>query len=384
MNQIIATDNNVNFASAEPAIDPNNRPVFLMDWEVTLKCNLDCSYCGEGPNGYHWNASKHPEFSECMKSLDFLLEYADIYMNHKKPWTKHAVLNVYGGESLHHPNIVEILKAVREKHKKYADDWSLRITCTTNAVIAKEKFINIANYVDEFTMSYHSESNIKSRETFKRNLFWLHHSKKSYKCIIMMHYKEPYWTQCVDFVKTCQDNNINFLAKQLDAEETVIYSDSQTEWLSNYYKNNTVSKSQQLQEKQIQSKAHQQISTSGRSCCGGRKMCLDQNFKKPITWIDNNFRNWYCSVNWFFVYVKQYSKEIYVNKDCRMNFENKVAPIGHIDQAQVLLDYTRDNLEKNSLPTIQCAKPICFCGMCAPKAKSLEDYNDLFTKYKVD
>ena len=29
----------------EPAIDPANKISFLLDWEITLRCNLDCSYC---------------------------------------------------------------------------------------------------------------------------------------------------------------------------------------------------------------------------------------------------------------------------------------------------------------------------------------------------
>jgi molybdenum cofactor biosynthesis enzyme MoaA len=30
------------------ALDPINIPSFLLDWELTKLCNLDCSYCGVG------------------------------------------------------------------------------------------------------------------------------------------------------------------------------------------------------------------------------------------------------------------------------------------------------------------------------------------------
>ena len=39
------------------ALDPNNVPSFLLDWEVTKLCNLDCSYCGIGIDGGHDNSN---------------------------------------------------------------------------------------------------------------------------------------------------------------------------------------------------------------------------------------------------------------------------------------------------------------------------------------
>ena len=56
------------FDVLEPAIDPNNRISFLLDWELTMKCNLDCSYCGNG----HDNSTKHPPLNECLKTLNFM------------------------------------------------------------------------------------------------------------------------------------------------------------------------------------------------------------------------------------------------------------------------------------------------------------------------
>lgn len=33
------------------ALDPTNVPSFLLDWELTKLCNLDCSYCSTGIDG---------------------------------------------------------------------------------------------------------------------------------------------------------------------------------------------------------------------------------------------------------------------------------------------------------------------------------------------
>ena len=106
-----------NFETLEPAIDPNNKISFLLDWEMTLKCNLDCTYCPtDGPQISHDNSTDHPPLAGCLKTLDFMFAYVDLYMAHKPNALKEVVLNVYGGESLHHPDIIEILEQAHAQH----------------------------------------------------------------------------------------------------------------------------------------------------------------------------------------------------------------------------------------------------------------------------
>ena len=138
--------------SIEPAIDPNNRPTFLLDWELTLKCNLDCSYCGPQ---FHNNSTEHPSLDECLKTIDFMYAYADRYMQLKPSWQKMVVLNVYGGESIFHPDITTILDQVRIRHTY---DWPLTVTVTTNGVAGANLWSRVVERVDEFTISFHSEA----------------------------------------------------------------------------------------------------------------------------------------------------------------------------------------------------------------------------------
>ena len=154
----------MNFNTLEPAIDPNNRITFLLDWELTLKCNLDCTYCPTGIHGGHDNSTKHPPLDECLKSLSFMFEYVDLYMNTKSKGIKYVILNVYGGESLHHPEIVKILSQVKEEHQKYSARWHLTVTTTTNAIISKKRLVQIIPFIDEFTVSYHTESTKKQKK----------------------------------------------------------------------------------------------------------------------------------------------------------------------------------------------------------------------------
>jgi hypothetical protein len=92
---------------------------------------------------------------------------------------------------------------------------------------------------------------------------------------------------------------------------------------------------------------------------------------------DNKFEGWSCSVNWFFIFVKQTERAIYVNKDCKMNFNGEVAPIGYLSDAETILQDLEINLTNNTMPVITCKKRACWCGLCAPKAKTQDLYNTM-------
>jgi hypothetical protein len=121
----------------------------------------------------------------------------------------------------------------------------------------------------------------------------------------------------------------------------------------------------------------------GRACCGGRQTCTDQNYKQRHFYVENKFPDWYCSVNHFFLYVKQVNGEIYVNRDCKMNFKGEVGPIGNLNDTDNILSTLRNQLDTDSLPIIQCKKHQCMCGLCAPKANTLEKYNEIMKKYQL-
>ena len=53
-------------------------------------------------------------------------------------------------------------------------------------------------------------------------------------------------------------------------------------------------------------------------------------------------------------------------------------------EAAELLAKTAAQLDSGTMPIIQCKKYNCFCGLCAPKAKELNTYNQIITKYQKD
>jgi len=369
------------FDALEPAIDPNNKITFLLDWELTLKCNLDCTYCKTGLYGGHDNSTKHPPLDECLKSLDFMFAYVDLYMRVKPKSIRQVVLNVYGGESLHHPDIVEILSQIRKKHKSYSSSWNLIVTTTTNAIISEKKLRAIAPYIDEFTMSYHTESTDKQKQQFKNNLLTISQMNKRQKCVVLMHQESDLFQDACNMIDWLVNHNIKMLPRQLDGNIGVNgkrkYTQDKITWFNALYKSKTFGSKETILDNNVE----QNLTNVGRACCGGRQVCADQNHKQRQFYVANKFPDWYCSVNHFFLYVKQVNGEIFVNKDCKMNFSGSVGPIGNLSDTTSVLTTLAEQLQANSLPIIQCKKNECLCGLCAPKAKDVSTYHDIMKKY---
>lgn len=385
------------FKSVEAAIDPNNRISFLIDWEITLKCNLDCSYCPTGIYGSHDNSTQHPPVEECFKSIEFLYQYVDLYLSQKVSSLRNAILNVYGGESLHHPQIKEILEKCRAVYnERYRDRWPLTVTTTTNAIISPKKLDDIIPLIDEFTVSYHTEASPKQKKQFKDNLIKIRDSGKRLKCVILMHAEKDLFSDAQGMMKWCEENRIDYLPRQLDSgaekidfsadsvtkfkpKEKFGYTEHQVTWFESFYDKKGGSR---ILEKKYQ---HDRVdlADTGRACCGGRSLCADQNYKQKYFFVDNKFPDWYCSVNEFFVFMKQITKEIFVNKDCMMNFDGSVGPIGHLDEARDLLRKTSDRISNSETAPIQCKRYKCRCGLCAPKAKDLQVFNRIMEKYRT-
>jgi hypothetical protein len=368
------------------ALDPSNVPTFLLDWELTKRCNLDCSYCSIGVDGGHDNSIAHPPLDECLKSIDFMYSYVDLYMQQKKPSQRKVVLNVYGGESLFHPNIVEILKECHKKYQPYLDRWQLTITTTTNAVINKSIWKKIIPLIDEFTVSYHAENLPKQEKLFFLNLLELKNHNKRVKCVVMMHNLPTHWGKSISAVNFCQANNIRYIVKPFDNSD-LEYTTEQFNYMKEFWiKTNLTKNTSGLAERLRTVGTTEKVVSicEGRACCGGRKLALNNDLKSSVTFVPKQeFYGWHCSVNWFFLFVQQVTGNIYFNKDCRMSLNNRVEPIGNINNYKKVLQTLQDQFSTKSMPVIQCAKQMCMCGYCAPKAENLDDFKELIKRNVV-
>jgi hypothetical protein len=305
-------------------------------------------------------------------------------MRHKPKGLRYVVLNVYGGESLHHPNVIEILEQVHQRYRPYQDAWHLTVTTTTNAIVSERKLDCVIPLIDEFTASYHTESTDRQKQQFRDNLLKIKQAGKRLKTVVLMHTDLNKFLDAQQMITWLNENEIQVLPRQLDdsTTDTLNYNIQQIKWFGDLYK----SKSSDKQHSVIKiDSGSTNLSDTGRACCGGRSMCQDQSYKSQSTFVlDNKFKGWSCSVNWFFLFVKQYNQEIYVNKDCKMSFDGTVGPIGTLSESKTLLEKLENDLANNSLPVIICDKHKCHCGLCAPKARTPELFDQMFSKYTKD
>jgi hypothetical protein len=332
-------------------------------------------------HGGHDNSTAHPPLADCLKTIDFMFEYVDLYMSTKPRGLKYVVLNVYGGESLHHPDIVEILTAVRQKYTEYQTHWNLTVTTTTNAIISEHKLNQIIPLIDEFTTSYHTNNSPKQKQQFNENLLKIQSAGRRLKCVVLMHSDPVLFDDANAMIAWLTANNIKHLPRQLDhrIEDTQFnYNTQQVKWFENLYNQRSYQTTVQLDNTANTT----DLTDTGRACCGGRQLCSNQNYKSRDFFVSNKFPDWYCSVNHFFLYIKQVNGEIYTNKDCKMNFNSEVGTIGNLNNTDILLAETRSALNYNTMPVIQCKKYRCYCGLCAPKAQDLYTYNKIMKKYQ--
>ena len=355
----------------------DNSPVFHLDWELTFKCNLDCSYCNS-----HDNNTKHPPLADCLKTIDFFLEYADLYMSKKPANQQHALLNILGGEPLSHPDIVEIIQQARQRHRaKYT--WPLAIHITTNLVISTRRWKNILDAVDRFTISYHTESSAKQQQQVKDNLLILRDSGKAYHCAVLMN--PSHFDNNLEMIEFCKTNNINYLPRQLDpvAGYTPKYTEQQVIWVDTLYNRKKPAKVSLVKKLTHLITSTTNLSKEGRACCAGTAMCSNQDCSSNLFFVpNNNFKGWSCSVNYFFLFIKQVDRNIYLNKDCEMNYDSEIGPIGTLEDTDKIISRLRSDIQKDTLPVITCKRSQCLCGLCAPKAKTLEVFTSMMDRYR--
>jgi hypothetical protein len=239
--------------------------------------------------------------------------------------------------------------------------------------------------IDEFTVSYHAESLPKQQQQYRDNVLYLKRQDRRFKCVIMMHNNPVHWQAAMQTVEFCQTHGLRHILKPLDNwTPGWEYSPDQFDVLKNQWTQG-VSPLRRLDYKKSMSDVGQDSKLSiqeGRPCCGGRKLSLNNDLKSSVTFVPRQgFTGWSCSVNWFFLFVHQQTGLVYTNKDCKMSTTNRMEPLGSLTDADVIINTVSQQLSTGTMPVIICAKDICRCGFCAPKAESSEDFFNLIDRH---
>jgi hypothetical protein len=184
----------------------------------------------------------------------------------------------------------------------------------------------------------------------------------------MMHNKPDLFAKSEQAIEFCKINKLRYLAKPFDnsGEEWAYTSEQFKKFFPQEIK---------FFDRKVNSIAE------GRRCCGGRKLSLNGDLKSNVGFVaQQGFNGWSCSVNWFFLFVRQLDGAVFTNKDCQMSTTGMHEPLGTLVNSDQIINTLRTQLETKTMPVIVCKKKICVCGFCAPKAKSREDFMELIKR----
>lgn len=377
-------------------IDVPDGYLFQVTWDLGRRCNYDCSYCGDLR---HNNWSPHASLEDLQSTADFVLEYCDEYLKHRV--LKVININFNGGEPTVNKNFVNLLKYIKDQQHKH--DYEIKLSLTTNGAFSKKLLNEMHTLMDQVTISYHCEASDILKKSVRDRIFEWHDLGMDMMVNVMMHSNDTYFNECQELCYSLKDNNIRYIPRVIGDDEdtnkdtTHRYSDTQISWLRNHWAENK----KQLTSNEGRNKDHCTGAVGpshrneknklgideGRPCCGSRLMCTANKQKRELTKFINktNFKDWYCSINWFFLHINQEANLVFHHQTCKAKFGKKAGPIGKLRHKDKIISELREKLETGTLDLIQCPNTFCGCGICTPKSSNKEKLvNELQKHFSIE
>jgi organic radical activating enzyme len=400
------------------AIDNHKEEAFQVTWDMSPRCNYDCSYC---PPARHDNFSKHPSLEELRHTFNGISKYfqtLNAYVRHEQT----LFISMTGGEPTNNPALLPFLEEVRSKHS------DVYLGITTNGTFSEKYCQQLIDNRISCTISYHCESDPKLKKKVVDRIYQLQQGKRKASCNLMFHM--DYFDECVNLANQFIRDGIVFTPRLIGEPGTkgLPYAHTYTEEQMAVFKNFWKKKKQLITEEKIvqqqlkrssalSTKTKQKLITAqgeikvpevensktedtnkketpkvkktlthqnlGRPCCGGRIFCsqnkdgtrTDSTFVK-----DTNFQGWKCMVNWHWLHIEQHTDKIFHHQTCQATFNTNRGNIGYISKFSELIDKLQKQLDTGTMPVIVCSKRNCGCGLCLSKAKEDVDIKKLFAK----
>jgi MoaA/NifB/PqqE/SkfB family radical SAM enzyme len=349
------------------AINLANVEVMMVTWDMGRRCNYDCSYCEVSR---HDNVSPHHNLEELLHTFNFIHRWTLEYNNARLIPVDHININFTGGEPTMNPAFWELADTIKSNYSNF------RLSLTTNGAWNSKYTDKIIDRFAGVTVSYHAEGHPNLKKQVIANILALKETSIKLQVNVMIH--ADHWEECLfvyEYLKShgvdvkprpIGDGNKDRVGWFIDADgsnrrTTHVYTAEQQEWFWNEVGQ---------QKTALTSEAGTNI---GRGCCGGRCIVGKINNEwKEVKMVANNFKSWHCTVDWFFLHIDQHTGLVYHHQTCQALHNGKTGALGNIENADALI---KDLQTRLTAPTpIVCPNQRCGCGMCVPKAKSLDDF----------
>ena len=342
---------------------------FMVTWDILRRCNLDCTYC---ESTRHDTTSALPSLEELTNTFRFIQEYVKIY-NSKRVDSIKANMDFTGGEPTINNNFWPLLDIIASTNE-------FRLSLTTNGTWGPSFTEKILKNFAHVTISWHAEAEQYLKDRTVTNILFLHNAGMSVQANIMLHADHFEEAQKIcEILKSrgvkvnpvpIGDGNIVRKGWFVDADGTNRrtsheYTEEQQDWFYNWMgqprKATTTTEGTNV----------------GRACCGGR--CTEglvDNEWQEVKLVNNWFKDWYCTVNWYFLHIDQKSGDVFHHQTCQATHTGR-GPIGNLRNSASILNQVQSMLSKPVKPIV-CPNQRCGCGMCVPKAKELSEFKELW------
>ena len=373
-------------------------------WDVGRRCNYDCTYC---PPHRHDNFSPHANLETLKKTGRFIFDYANLMMPYKK--NKGININFTGGEPTNNPNFLEFGEWLQQTWREdYKDDYRLNLTITSNGAFGKKMADSVCENYGFMTISYHAEAHSSLKKQVVNNIYYL--TEKGFPIKINVMFHAEYWDECKELCMRFERDGIGYVPRMIGEHEDSKnsyahkYTEEQLQWMKDYWadKNAALNKDKTTEEAeaevgheagavQVEKTEEKKFARQlGRPCCGSRTMetCGTDGCWSKSTFLEfAKFRNWQCSVNWFFLHIEQQTDTIWHHQTCQARFDGTRGPIGSISECDKIIEEFRTNIENKTMPIITC--PLgpgkhCGCGMCTPKSIERDELMSILPQHIED
>lgn len=340
----------------------------MVTWDILRRCNLDCTYC---ESTRHDNHSKLPKLKELIHTFDFVKQYADLY-NSKRVEQTITNIDFTGGEPTINPDFWPLLDVIK-------NTGGFRLSLTTNGTWGPKFTQRILDHFDHATISWHAEDRLNERTI--ENILSLHSSGFSIQVNVMLH--SDYFDTAITICDMLKQKGIKVNPVPIgDGVQTrkgwFIDSDGSNRRTSHEYSEKQQDWFYSWMDQPRKATAASEGTNIGRACCGGRctQGKVDGEWQE-VKLVNNWFKDWYCTVNWYFLHIDQYNGDVFHHQTCQAHHTGR-GPIGNLKDTTSILNNVGLMLSQETIQPIVCPNLRCGCGMCVPKAKEFSDFKELW------
>lgn len=333
-------------------IVPVNADPFVVTWDIGRRCNFDCSYC---PAHRHDNFSSHASLQELKCTAEFLFQYIETMSEHRI--NKDFHVSFTGGEPTVNPNFIDLVSYIHSRYNAaYKDKFNLHLSLTTNGAMGEKMAASVIENFDYITVSYHCEAHDSLKKQVVTRIEDFFKAGVNIKVNVMFH--AEHFDECKTLCDNLKAQGIKFIPRTIGddpdsaSSKAHQYTDDQKQWFKDFW--------------------NIDLTPTSRPCCGGRTMGLCSTAGKTESKIVNfrEFKDWHCSVNWFFLHIEQQTKLVYHHQTCQARLDGVRGPIGNLESWSTMIADLKTKLEQKSMPVVVCPNKICGCGLCTPKSEN--------------